>query len=117
MSPISDFRYQVSARPVLAGWYLSDLSLIACQLSLLFSHDESQIPFPRDYDEGNAEQSDEDSSEEGHAEEGEIQLTSQQMVEQGLKVAVASTGLVEKLTTLPGKLVEVGSCHLLQRCG
>lgn len=27
------------------------------------------------------------------------------MVEQGLKVAVASTGLVEKLTTLPGKLV------------
>lgn len=57
------------------------------------------------YDEGNAEQSDKDSSEEGHAEEGEIQLTSQQMVEQGLKVAVASTGLVEKLTTLPGKLV------------
>ena len=59
----------------------------------------------RGYDEGNAEHSDEDSSEEGHAEEGEIQLTSQQMVEQGLKVAVASTGLVEKLTTLPGKLV------------
>ena len=59
----------------------------------------------RGYDEGNAEYSDEDSSEEGHAEEGEIQLTSQQMVEQGLKVAVASTGLVEKLTTLPGKLV------------
>lgn len=59
----------------------------------------------RGYDKGNAEQSDEDSSEEGHAEEGEIQLTSQQMVEQGLKVAVASTGLVEKLTTLPGKLV------------
>lgn len=57
------------------------------------------------YDEGNAEHSDKDSSEEGHAEEGEIQLTSQQMVEQGLKVAVASTGLVEKLTTLPGKLV------------
>ncbi len=59
----------------------------------------------RGYDEGNTEQSDKDSSEEGHAEEGEIQLTSQQMVEQGLKVAVASTGLVEKLTTLPGKLV------------
>jgi len=59
----------------------------------------------RGYDEENAEHSDEDSSEEGHAEEGEIQLTSQQMVEQGLKVAVASTGLVEKLTTLPGKLV------------
>ena len=59
----------------------------------------------RGYDEGNAEQSDKDSSEEGPAEEGEIQLTSQQMVEQGLKVAVASTGLVEKLTTLPGKLV------------
>lgn len=57
------------------------------------------------HEEGNAEHSDEDSSEEGHAEEGEIQLTSQQMVEQGLKVAVASTGLVEKLTTLPGKLV------------
>lgn len=59
----------------------------------------------RGYDKGNTEQSDKDSSEEGHAEEGEIQLTSQQMVEQGLKVAVASTGLVEKLTTLPGKLV------------
>ena len=59
----------------------------------------------RGYDKGNAEQSDKDSSEEGHAEEGERQLTSQQMVEQGLKVAVASTGLVEKLTTLPGKLV------------
>lgn len=57
------------------------------------------------HDEENAEHSDEDSSEEGHAEEGEIQLTSQKMVEQGLKVAVASTGLVEKLTTLPGKLV------------
>lgn len=52
-----------------------------------------------------AEDSDDAHAEEGHAEEGEIQLTSQQMVEQGLKVAVASTGLVEDLTTLPGKLV------------
>ena len=40
-----------------------------------------------------------------HADEGEIQLSTQQMVEQGLKLATVEQGLVEKVTTLPGKLV------------
>ena len=48
---------------------------------------------------------DEESAEAEHAKEGEIELTAQQMVEQGLKVSTVSTGVVEKLTVLPGKLV------------
>ena len=40
-----------------------------------------------------------------HADEGEIQLSTQQMVEQGLKLVTVEQGLVEKVTTLPGKLV------------
>ena len=77
---------------------------ILVSLAIWWSSKKTE-PEGHGHDEENAEHSDEDSSEEGHAEEGQIQLTSQQMVEQGLKVAVASTGLVEKLTTLPGKLV------------
>ena len=37
--------------------------------------------------------------------EGEIKLTARQMAEQGLKVAIATTGPVEEVTLLPGKLV------------
>lgn len=44
-------------------------------------------------------------SEKDHAEEGEIKLTSQQMTEQGLKVAVTTNGLIEMVANLPGKLV------------
>lgn len=40
-----------------------------------------------------------------HADEGEIQLSMQQMVEQGLKLATVEQGLVEQVITLPGKLV------------
>ncbi|RKG46897.1 MULTISPECIES: efflux RND transporter periplasmic adaptor subunit [Acinetobacter] len=39
-----------------------------------------------------------------HAEEGELQLTAQQMVEQGIKIATAENGLVENIIQLPGKL-------------
>lgn len=46
-----------------------------------------------------------ETEEKEHSEEGEITFTTQQMVEQGLQVAVASTGLVEKVSILPGKLV------------
>lgn len=46
-----------------------------------------------------------ESHEDGHVNEGEITLTAQQMVEQGLKFDVVSTGLVEKVSILPGKLV------------
>jgi cobalt-zinc-cadmium efflux system membrane fusion protein len=41
----------------------------------------------------------------GHTDEGEIKLTVQQMRAQGLKVASVTTGLIEKLSILPGKLV------------
>lgn len=44
-------------------------------------------------------------SEQGHDDEGEIQLTAQQLVEQGLKIQTVSTGAVNQVTTLPGKLV------------
>ncbi|WP_180054725.1 MULTISPECIES: efflux RND transporter periplasmic adaptor subunit [unclassified Acinetobacter] len=39
-----------------------------------------------------------------HAEEGELQLTTQQMVEQGIKIATVENGLVENIIQLPGKL-------------
>ncbi|WP_180011202.1 MULTISPECIES: efflux RND transporter periplasmic adaptor subunit [unclassified Acinetobacter] len=39
-----------------------------------------------------------------HAEEGELQLTAQQMVEQGIKMSTAENGLVENIIQLPGKL-------------
>ncbi|MCL6244621.1 MULTISPECIES: efflux RND transporter periplasmic adaptor subunit [Acinetobacter] len=39
-----------------------------------------------------------------HAEEGELQLSAQQMIEQGIKIATAENGLVENIIQLPGKL-------------
>lgn len=41
----------------------------------------------------------------GHAEEGLIQLTPQQLSEQGLKVETVETGMVDQVTLLPGKLM------------
>jgi membrane fusion protein, heavy metal efflux system len=41
---------------------------------------------------------------EEHAEEGEVQLTSQQLVEQGLKIDTVGMGQINQVTTLPGKL-------------
>ncbi len=41
----------------------------------------------------------------GHAEEGEIQLTAQQLTEQGIQIASAQQGVVSQVTVLPGKLV------------
>lgn len=42
---------------------------------------------------------------ENHAEEGLIQLTPQQLTEQGLKVETVETGWVDQVSLLPGKLV------------
>ncbi|TSH77990.1 efflux RND transporter periplasmic adaptor subunit [Acinetobacter sp. RF15A] len=63
---------------------------------------------PHAHEEDHGQHAHAEGSDEAHAEQGEhgaIQLTAQQMAEQGLKIAVVSTGMVEKLTTLPGRLV------------
>jgi cobalt-zinc-cadmium efflux system membrane fusion protein len=43
-------------------------------------------------------------SAEGHQDEGELQLSPKQLAEQGLKIAAASEGPIEKAVILPGKL-------------
>ncbi len=55
--------------------------------------------------EGETEQHTEENTEDSHSEEGEIQLTTQQMVEHGLKVETVTQGEVNSFVTLPGKLV------------
>ena len=55
--------------------------------------------------EGETEQHAEENTEDSHSEEGEIQLTTQQMVEHGLKVETVTQGEVNSFVTLPGKLV------------
>lgn len=72
-------------------------------------HDESAHGKEEKSSEGHAEDEEghghEEESEGEHAEEGEIQLTAQQLVEQGLKIETVSSGSVNQITTLPGKLV------------
>ena len=51
------------------------------------------------------EHADEPEAEKGHAEEGEIQLTAQQLTEQGIQIVSAQQGMVSQVTVLPGKLV------------
>ena len=55
--------------------------------------------------EGETEQHAEENTEDSHSEEGEIQLTTQQLVEHGLKVETATQGQVNSFVKLPGKLV------------
>ena len=55
--------------------------------------------------EGETEQHAEENTEDSHSEEGEIQLTTQQLVEHGLKVETATKGEVNSFVKLPGKLV------------
>ncbi|RLL49924.1 efflux RND transporter periplasmic adaptor subunit [Acinetobacter cumulans] len=54
--------------------------------------------------EGENSEAKKNDAEAEHAEEGELQLTTQQMVEQGIKMATAENGLVENIIQLPGKL-------------
>ncbi|RFS30891.1 efflux RND transporter periplasmic adaptor subunit [Acinetobacter sp. SWAC5] len=54
--------------------------------------------------EGENSEAKKNDAEAEHAEEGELQLTAQQMVEQGIKMATAENGLVENIIQLPGKL-------------
>lgn len=54
--------------------------------------------------EGENSEAKKNDAEAEHAEEGELQLTAQQMVEQGIKIATAENGLVENIIQLPGKL-------------
>ena len=54
--------------------------------------------------EGEHNEANDSDAEAEHAEEGELQLTAQQMVEQGIKMATAENGLVENIIQLPGKL-------------
>ncbi|TQR73073.1 efflux transporter periplasmic adaptor subunit, partial [Acinetobacter sp. RF14B] len=54
---------------------------------------------PHAHEEDHGQHAHAEGSDEAHAEQGEhgaIQLTAQQMAEQGLKIAVVSTGMVEK---------------------
>ncbi|WP_180114674.1 efflux RND transporter periplasmic adaptor subunit [Acinetobacter sp. YH12063] len=54
--------------------------------------------------EGEHNEANNSDAEAEHAEEGELQLTAQQMAEQGIKMATAESGLVENIIQLPGKL-------------
>ncbi|MCL6247901.1 efflux RND transporter periplasmic adaptor subunit [Acinetobacter sp. ANC 4945] len=54
--------------------------------------------------EGEHQEANNSDAEAEHAEEGELQLTAQQMVEQGIKIATVENGLVENIIQLPGKL-------------
>ncbi|WP_180116933.1 efflux RND transporter periplasmic adaptor subunit [Acinetobacter sp. YH12096] len=54
--------------------------------------------------EGENSEAKKNDAEAEHAEEGELQLTAQQMVEQGIKMATVENGLVENIIQLPGKL-------------
>ena len=75
-------------------------------LSILWSSNQTNADEHGDEANNTEQNTDEHGAEnhqDGHADE--IILTAQQMVEQGLEVTAASTGLVEKITRLPGKLV------------
>ncbi|WP_180082461.1 efflux RND transporter periplasmic adaptor subunit [Acinetobacter sp. YH12123] len=54
--------------------------------------------------EGEHNEANDSDAEAEHAEEGELQLSAQQMVEQGIKITTAENGLVENIIQLPGKL-------------
>lgn len=54
--------------------------------------------------EGEHNEANDSDAEAEHAEEGELQLSAQQMIEQGIKIATVENGLVENIIQLPGKL-------------
>ncbi|WP_180115633.1 efflux RND transporter periplasmic adaptor subunit [Acinetobacter sp. YH12140] len=80
---------------------LIGLTLMLCT-AIWFSQNKSDAD--KTEHEGEHNEANNSDAEAEHAEEGELQLTAQQMVEQGIKMATAENGLVENIIQLPGKL-------------
>ncbi|WP_180123539.1 efflux RND transporter periplasmic adaptor subunit [Acinetobacter sp. YH12097] len=80
---------------------LIGLTLMLCT-ALWFSTNKSDAD--KTEHEGEHNEANNSDAEAEHAEEGELQLTAQQMIEQGIKMATAESGLVENIIQLPGKL-------------
>ena len=80
---------------------LIGLTLMLCT-ALWFSTNKSDAD--KTEHEGEHNEANNSDAEAEHAEEGELQLTAQQMVEQGIKIATVENGLVENIIQLPGKL-------------
>ncbi|WP_180124950.1 efflux RND transporter periplasmic adaptor subunit [Acinetobacter sp. YH12080] len=80
---------------------LIGLTLMLCTAIWLSTNKSDADKTESEGENGEAKKSD---TEAEHAEEGELQLTAQQMVEQGIKMATAESGLVENIIQLPGKL-------------
>ncbi|WP_180178174.1 efflux RND transporter periplasmic adaptor subunit [Acinetobacter sp. YH01005] len=80
---------------------LIGLTLMLCT-ALWFSTNKSDAD--KTEHEGEHNEANNSDAEAEHAEEGELQLTAQQMAEQGIKMATAESGLVENIIQLPGKL-------------
>lgn len=80
---------------------LIGLTLMLCTAIWLSTNKSDADKTESDGDHNEANDSD---AEAEHAEEGELQLTAQQMVEQGIKIATVENGLVENIIQLPGKL-------------
>ncbi|NWK74292.1 efflux RND transporter periplasmic adaptor subunit [Acinetobacter sp. SwsAc6] len=80
---------------------LIGLTLMLCT-AIWFSQNKSDAD--KTESEGENSEAKKSDTEAEHAEEGELQLTTQQMVEQGIKIATVENGLVENIIQLPGKL-------------
>ena len=80
---------------------LIGLTLMLCT-AIWFSTNKSDAD--KTESEGENSEAKKSDTEAEHAEEGELQLTTQQMVEQGIKIATVENGLVENIIQLPGKL-------------
>ena len=80
---------------------LIGLTLMLCTAIWLSTNKSDADKTESEGENGEAKKSD---AEAEHAEEGELQLTAQQMVGQGIKIATVENGLVENIIQLPGKL-------------
>jgi cobalt-zinc-cadmium efflux system membrane fusion protein len=81
---------------------LIGLTLIICT-AIWFSQNKATAD--NEHEEENTDAKDKSQqTETEHTEEGELQLTAQQMAEQGIKVATVEHGFVENIVNLPGKL-------------
>ncbi|WP_180064081.1 efflux RND transporter periplasmic adaptor subunit [Acinetobacter sp. YH16042] len=80
---------------------LIGLTLMLCT-AIWFSTNKSDAD--KTESDGDHNEANDSDAEAEHAEEGELQLTAQQMVEQGIKIATVENGLVENIIQLPGKL-------------
>ncbi|UUS62217.1 MULTISPECIES: efflux RND transporter periplasmic adaptor subunit [unclassified Acinetobacter] len=80
---------------------LIGLTLMLCT-AIWFSQNKSDAD--KTESEGEHNEANDSDAEAEHAEEGELQLSAQQMIEQGIKIATAENGLVENIIQLPGKL-------------